>query len=380
MPSSDLDGVPRWLRVGAALSWRFLVVVAAAVLLGAAFSKLRVIMVPLVAALFLSTILAPPANWLHRHRWPRLLATWTVFLIASGLIAILVLGVLPTARTEFAALGVDIQIGVQRADSWLIKGPLHLSAKQVNSFTASLTRTVRSNQTGLLRGALSGVTVAAEIVAGLLLTLVLTFFMVNGGGRIFAWMVSSVGSEARSDQLMQLGNDLWRTVTGYVRGTAFNGAVNATALSVTLIVLGVPLVLPIAVLTVVGSFIPLVGGIVSGLLAALVTLVTKGPVDALVVVGATVLIHNMEGYLTGPLILGRAVRLHPMAILLVLATGSILDGIVGAFIAVPLASVLVTLVSAVRRSKLIVPGPDGTRPVPPPNGTGIQMPGTAGPD
>ncbi|MDA8393522.1 MAG: AI-2E family transporter [Actinomycetota bacterium] len=380
MSGSDVEGVPRWLRTGAALSWRLLVVVAAAVLLGAAFSRLRVIMVPLIAALFLATILAPPANWLHRRRWPRLLASWTVFLVAAGLIAVFVIGVLPTARSEFATLGVDIQLGLQRTDTWLIKGPLHLSAKQVNSFTVGLTRTVKSNQAGLLRGALSGVTVAAEIAAGVLLTLVLTFFMVNDGGKIFAWMVSAMGSESRSQQLVQLGNDLWRTVTGYVRGTAFNGAVNATALSITLIVLGVPLVLPIAVLTVIGSFIPLVGGIVSGLLAALVTLVTKGPLDALVVVGATILIHNMEGYLTGPLILGRAVRLHPMAILLVLAAGSILGGIVGAFIAVPLASVLVTLVSALRRSRLVVPGPDGARPVPPPNGTGIQMPGTAGPE
>ncbi|MGH9103774.1 MAG: AI-2E family transporter, partial [Acidimicrobiales bacterium] len=160
-------------------------------------------------------------------------------------------------------------------------------------------------------------------------------------------------SEERASQLRSLGSDVWRTLTGYVHGTAFNGFVNAVLLSIALLGLGVPLVLPIALLTFVGGFLPLVGGIVSGLLAALVTLVAKGPLYALIVVGCTVVIHNVEGYLSGPLVLRRAVSLHPVAILLVLAVGSIAGGVIGAFVAVPLTAVIVAFVGHMRRASLV---------------------------
>lgn len=351
---SGTTGVPYWLEAGAAISWRSLVVLVGLVVAGAAFYRLRVIVVPLVASLFLSTILAPPARWLHRHHWPRSLAALFVFVIAGGVLTGVTFGFLPTIRKQFALLGKEVIVGLHQTERWLVHGPLHLSQSQVGSIVASLTKVLNLSQTALLRGALSGVTIAAEVLGGLLLTIVLTFFFVKEGDRMWEAVISKAGSEYRRTQLRELGVEVWGTLTGYVRGTTFNGVVNATALSVALIILGVPLVVPIALVTIVGSFLPLVGGIVSGLLAALVALVTQGPLSALVVVGATVVIHNMEGYLTGPLVLGRAVRLHPVAILLVLAVGSILGHILGAFLAVPLASVVLAAGTALRRSRILM--------------------------
>lgn len=347
-------GVPSWLQIAAAWAWRVLVVAVAVFVAGMAFSRLHVVTVPLVAALFLATLLAPPAQWLRRHHVPGLLATWIVFLVVSGAIAGIVLGILPTARVEFATLGADLVKGLSRAQGWLVNGPLGLSRSEVKGSIAKIQGYIGKDQTTLLKGALSGVAVVGELAAGLLLTLVLTFFMVKDAPSLTAWAAGLVRNDVRARQARKLGRAVWGTLTGYVRGTAVNGVVNAAVLSLTLVLLGVPLVLPVALLTFVGSFIPLAGAIISGLLAALVTLVVKGPVAALVVVGATVLIHNLEGYLLGPLVLGRAVRLHPIAVLLALAVGSILGGIVGAFVAVPALALAVTVTAALRSAPLVV--------------------------
>lgn len=356
MSDTDRAGVPRWLASSAAFTWRALVLLAGVALVGVAFFRLRVVMVPLVSALFLSTILVPPTRWLQRRGVPRLVAAWLVFLTASAVIAALVLVVLPAAKSEFVALGNEVQVGLARTQSWLVKGPLRLSPSQVGALLGKVSHAIAVNQAGLLRGALSGVSIAAEVAAGILLTVVFTFFFVLDGELIAAWIVSLASDQRRVMQLEELGRVLWRTVTGYVRGTALNGAINAISLSIALAILGVPLVLPIALITVVGSFVPLVGGVVSGLLAALVTLVAKGPLAALVIVGVTVLIHNMEGYLTGPLVLGKAVRLHPVAILIILAIGSVLGGIIGAFVAVPTAAMILAALSVLRRPALAISG------------------------
>ncbi|MCU1426175.1 MAG: family transporter, partial [Actinomycetia bacterium] len=141
----------------------------------------------------------------------------------------------------------------------------------------------------------------------------------------------------------ELGRRTWMTMSGYIRGTAVNGLVNGALMTVDLLILGVPLAVPIGVLTFFGGFFPIVGAIAVGVLAALVALVAKGPVVALVVVGLTIVIHNVEGYLVGPLVLGRAVKLHPVAVLLALAVGGVVGGIVGAFVAVPTAAVVASV-------------------------------------
>jgi predicted PurR-regulated permease PerM len=195
--------------------------------------------------------------------------------------------------------------------------------------------------------ALQGVTIALELVVGLLLSLVTTFFFVKDGDKL-ARSALRITDRRRTEELQELGRRVWATLSGYVRGTTINGLINGTLMATALLILGVPLALPIGVLTFFGAYFPIVGSVATGTLAALVALASQGPVAALVVIGITVLIHNLEGYLVGPLVLGRAVHLHPLAVLLALAAGGVIAGIVGAFLAVPVTAVAVTTIQYYR--------------------------------
>jgi predicted PurR-regulated permease PerM len=353
------SAVPRWLESAAAYTWRLLVVAAGLVVLGLAFSKLLLIAIPVVGGLFLTTILSPPARWLRRHGVPPLLATWIVFVAALVVLGGIGFGLAPSVSHEFTTLGHELSRGIKQTEKWLETGPLHISKTEVNNYVKKIQKSVSSNQSKLVQGAVSGVTVVAEGVGGVLLSLVLTFFFVKDGEAITAWFVT-IFDQRRGADLREILRKSWLTLGGYVRGTAANGLVNAVVLALGLLVLGVPLVVPIAILTFVGAFIPLVGAIVAGVVAALVALVSKGAVAAGVVIGLTVVIHNLEGYLVGPLVLGRAVRLHPVAILLVLAVGTSLLGIVGAFVAVPITAVALGVQSHYRSARLQRPGAPGT--------------------
>lgn len=321
--------------------------------LGEAFARLQVVVVPVIVAIFASTVLAPPAYWLRRHGWPPLLATWGMFLFGLAVIGAIVFGLIPSVQSDFSALGKELNNGIHHIQQWLVSGPLHLSRHQVSTYINRAESTLTQNGTGLLKGALSGVTVVLQLVAGVLLAVILTFFFVKDGDKMGDWF-TGLFDERRARDLRGLGDAMWRVLTHYIRGTAANGAINSAVMAIVLLALGVPLVVPLALLTFVGGFIPLAGAIVSGLLAALVALVSKGPVAALILIGATILIHNLEGYIVGPQVLGRAVRLHPVAVILLLSLGTILGGIVGTFLAVPVAAVVIAVVHHYRRAKVTV--------------------------
>jgi len=338
---------PRWLARGASLGWRLLVIAGALYVLGILFGRLRLVVMPVIFALFLTAILAPPAQWLRRHRWPPLLATWAVFLLALAILVGLGFWFIPRVVDQFDNVGKQASQGFKDVQHWLTHGPFHLKQADIDKYINSAKHEVSSRQGTLLQGALTGVSLAIEVVTTTLLTVVITFFFVKDGDKISSWAVS-LADESREDELRAIGRRSWETLGGYVRGTAVNGVVNGTVMGITLAVIGVPLALPLAFLTFLGAFIPLVGAIVTGVLAALIALVAKGGVAALFVLGATIVIHNLEGYLVGPFVLGRAVHLHPVAVLLALTTGTILAGVLGAFMAVPVLSILVAIISYYR--------------------------------
>jgi predicted PurR-regulated permease PerM len=330
--------IPEWLDTGAAFAWRFLLVVAAVFVVAVVLNRLLVVVVPVIVAAMFTTVLAPFASWLRRHGWPPLLATWAVFFAAFAVIAAIVSWLVPTVSDEVTSLGHNAEHGVHQVQHWLVTGPLHLSRRQVRHDFDQIGHDFSANAGGY---ALQGATIAAEVVIGLLLSLVTTFFFVKDGDRLTAAALRLAGPERRAE-LSDLSQRAWATLTGYVRGTTANGVINGTLMGVGLAILGVPLALPIAVLTFVGAYFPLVGAFATGALAALVALASQGPVTALVVVGLTVLIHNVEGYLVGPIVLGRSVHLHPLAVLLALGVGGAIAGIIGAFLAVPVAAVAVS--------------------------------------
>jgi predicted PurR-regulated permease PerM len=345
--------IPRWLDTGAAIAWRLLLVALAIYVLGLVVQRLLVVVIPVALAAMVATVLVPPAHWLRRHGARPAVATWIVFLVGIALITGLFVWLVPTVSGQVTTLQHSAAHGINQVKHWLITGPLHLSRDELQHDIDRLSRDARMHASGF---ALQGATIALEVAAGLLLTLVTTFFFVKDGKRLARTTMQLFGRQ-RAAELPELGTLLWRTLTGYVRGTTINGLVNGTVIGIGLYLLGVPLSLPLAVLTFFGAYFPIVGSFLSGAVAALVALAANGPVSALAVVGLTVLIHNLEGYLVGPLVLGRSVELHPLAVLLVIAVGGVIAGIVGAFLAVPTAALVTTTVRFFRQTDLPVTEP-----------------------
>lgn len=317
-----------------AIAWRvaFLLVAAGAVVL--ALARVRVIVLPVVVALLLATVLAPPAQWLRRRGVPALAATWLVFLAAGVVLGVIVAYIVPTVAGELDDVASAVDDSVEQVQAWLTDGPLELSEDQVDRWVERAEDELRANRGRIVSGVLSGAVLFFELVAGALLTLVLTFFFVKDGPRMVSWALAQVHGQARDD-LREVGRRVWDTLGGYVRGSTLDGAVEAALKAIGLLVLGVPLVLPLAVLTFFGGYLPFAGAIASGLVAAAVALVAEGPVTALLVVALSVVIQNVEGDLLQPLIMGKVVKLHPVVILVSITTALAIGGLVGAFLAVP---------------------------------------------
>jgi len=325
-----------------ALAWRFLVVAAAAWIVLLLFTRLRVVVLPAIVALLISTLLVPIKEWLQRRGTPSLLATWATVLGSLLLLVGLVALIAPQVADELDNLGTSIRQGTEEVLSWLADGPLNLSRGEVNTYIDRAAEQLRANSSAITSGVLAGAVVAIEVVAGMFLTLVLVFFIIKDGDDMWEWVTNQFSASNRR-HVVAVGERTWQTLSGYVRGTALVALADAVLIGIALFVIGVPLIVPLMVLTFFGGFFPLVGATLAGAVAALVALVTTGPLDALLVVGAVTAIQQVEGDLLQPMVLGRAVRLHPVVILLSLTAGAVLAGIAGAFLAVPVAAVAASI-------------------------------------
>lgn len=326
------------LRVVSDYSWRFLVVVAAGYVLVYLVVKLRVVVLPVIGALFITAVLHPAVDRLRKRGWKPLLAAWVVLLIAIVLFAGFVAGVAyPTSR-EIDELGSSVRQGSEQVLGWLAEGPLDLSEEEVNGYLDDAGKALRENQNSIVSGVVSGARLVAEAIAGLILTLVLTFFFLKDGPALVRWLERLVPRRNR-DHAREIARRSWATIGAYLRGTATVALVDAVLIGILLLILGVPLVVPLALLTFIGGFFPLIGATLAGIVAALVALVTEGAFDALVVAAGILVIQQVEGDVLQPVIMGRAVRLHPVAILLALTAGAVIAGVVGAFLAVPIAAI-----------------------------------------
>ncbi len=342
------SAVPPALDRAAGLSWRFLVVAVAVTALGYLLLRLRLVVVPVFVGLLLATLLVPPVRWLRDAKgWPPLLATWSVLLGALAVVGGALVALVPELVDQFGQLGPRLEEAGADIESWLVDGPLGLSQDQIDRYVDSAIDQVRSNGSAITSGVVTGAYLAAELVAGTLLAMVLAFFFTKDGDRISAWMTRQVAPERRP-LARALGRRAWSTLAAYVRGTALVGLVDAVIIGVGLVLIGVPLVLPLAALTFLGAFFPLIGATLAGAVAALVALVSGGPGDALLVLAVVVVVQQVEGDVLAPLVMGRALRLHPVVILVVLTIGAVLAGLLGAFLAVPFTAVGAAVVNEAR--------------------------------
>jgi putative heme transporter len=250
-------------------------------------------------------------------------------------------------------LGTQLEEGVAEVERWLETGPHGVDDPDLRGAVDTAIDRVLDTDPGPL---VDGVTLAAEFLAGMLLAVVMEFFFVKDGPRIVYWVAGHLPAQ-RHVQARRAGAAAWAALGAYVRGTLVVGVVNGTVIGVGLVVLGVPLALPLGIITAVSAFFPLVGAVVAGTLAALVALVAGGVVDALVVVGLTVAVQQIEGDVLSPVVMGRALRLHPLVILIALTAGAITAGLLGAFLAVPLTGVAVAATAAARQKSRATPAP-----------------------
>jgi putative heme transporter len=364
LPTLARAGTVAWRIVGIGL------VVAFAFLL---FLRLRLVFLPLIVALFVSTMLEPFASRLKRAGWPPLLAAWTVFVAVIALVAGLLLLIVPQTVGQFEQLGEDLERSVREIEDWLVDGPLGLREDQVSAYTDQIVERLTGDGGEVTSRVIAGAQAAAEVLAGVALTGVLVFFFIKDGDRICAWALAHVGPHRRA--LAQASaRRAWETLAGYLRGTAITGSVDAVFIGLGLALLGVPLVVPLALLTFFGAFFPVIGAPLAGLVAVLVALVSGGLGTALAVLALVFVVQQVESYLLAPSIMGRMVRLHPVVVMVVLTTGGVLAGIIGAFLAVPITAVTVAVVGEVRRHEaaMALPPGDGVPPgdTPPP-ATGV---------
>jgi putative heme transporter len=353
-------GVPRWLEIAGGVAWRALAVGGAVVAVVLFLDRLRVVVLPIFIALLVTSLLLPPARWLRTRGLGDAASTAVVMVVAVLLLAGIIAAVAPSVGGQVDDLGNGLRAGTQEAASVLADPPFNLQQRGIRERIDESVDRLRENSGAVSRGVLSGAVLLGEAITGFLLTVLLTFFFLKDGGGIWAWLVG-LFAPGRRGAVDELGRRTFTALGGYVHGIAAVGFVDAVLIGILLAVLGVPLVLPLMILTFFAAFFPLIGAFTAGLAAALIALVFEGPVAALVVVGGIIVIQQVEGHLLYPIIMRRTVQLHPVAILLALGIGGVLAGIVGAFIAVPVASVI---------SVAIAYAHGGGAPAPPPTAEG----------
>lgn len=341
------DAVPWGLRVAAEVGWRLLVLAGVVYVLMRVIGSISLLVVVFAAGLLITALLQPTVARLRRIGLGRGFATFVTFIagfVAMGLIGwFVVWQVIENVDT----LTERVQQGIQDLRDWAIDGPFHVSEQQINDVTDNLNQWIGDNSEQLTSAGLETVTYLVEFLTGAVLTAFTTLFLLYDGRRIWEWALKFVPASAR-EGVAGAGPRAWMTLTGYVRGTVIVALIDAVGIGTGLYFLEVPLAVPLAVIVFLFSFIPIVGATVSGTLAVLVAFVTNGMFTALMVIILVVVVQQVEGHVLQPFILGRMVRVHPLAVVLAVSGGSLLAGIPGAVVAVPTVAVGNTVISYLR--------------------------------
>jgi len=361
-PAPDSQ-VPRLLQQAAAWSWRLLLVAIVIYLAFKVASALRLVVLPFIAALLLAALLQPLTARLRRVGLPPLAATWCTVLAAVVFLA--GLGVLTANRVsaDYPTLVTEVNHTVKEVQAYLAGPPFRINSVKLQNFSNQVVTFLVQHKSDIAGSLLIGGRIFLELAAGLVLTIFITFFLIKDGSHIWSFTVSGLRPEARR-RADEAGEAAWHALVNYVRGTTAVAAIHAVFIGLALWIIGVPLLVPFIILVFIAAFVPLIGILVVGALAIVVTLATKGWIAAVVLVAVFLVENQIEGHLLQPLVVGRIVRLHPLAIILVLAVGGIVAGIPGAIVAVPAAAVIFYAWPFLRQEQML---PE-QQPGPPPGG------------
>ncbi|GGI89514.1 AI-2E family transporter [Saccharopolyspora subtropica] len=351
--------VPRGLRVAAAVGWRLLVLAAVLWVCWQLFEMLYGEIVSVAVAALLAALMSPAVNWVVRRGVHRTLATVLVLVGGLGALAAVLAVVINTLVAGLAGLAEQLAASVEQIRTWLIRGPLSLSQQQLNQVFQQLTEGLRIDRGALPTTALATTGTVLRFLGGMLLGLFTLFFFLRDGARIWSFLVRITVPQPLRYRVREAGHAGFRTLVAYVRATAAVAFMDATAIGIGAAVLGVPLPFVLGVLVFLGAFVPYIGAVVTGGLAVLAALAANGLFTALIMLAVVVGVMQLEGHVLQPLLLGHAVRLHPLAVVLSVTSGFTLAGVGGAVLAVPLVASANTIIRALLDDARPQPGPTG---------------------
>ncbi|MFD5568352.1 AI-2E family transporter [Streptomyces cadmiisoli] len=341
------QAVPWGVRVAAEAGWRLLVLAGTVWVLMRVISAVQLVVLAFVGALLITALLQPTVARLRRYGVPRGPAT-----VLTAILGFVVMGLIGWFVTwqvmeNIGNVSDQVQDGIDELRRWLLDSPFHVTDKQINDIAENLRDAVGANTDQITSAGLEGVTVIVEALTGILLAVFSTLFLLYDGRRIWEWTLKLVPAAARPG-VAGAGPRAWQTLTAYVRGTVIVAMIDAIFIGLGIYFLDVPMAVPLAVFIFLGAFVPLVGAVVSGTLAVVVALVTQGVFTAVMTLVVVLAVQQIEGHILQPFILGRAVRVHPLAVVLSVAAGGLVAGIGGAVVAVPLVAVTNTVVGYLR--------------------------------
>lgn len=334
---------PSWLIRWGDISWR-LIAIGLVVFFGfRALRTISVVILAVVVAMFLAAVLWTPYQWLRARGLPGALASLLTLTAAVAVIVGVFVVIIPQVADSFETLSEDVAELLESGRQWLINGPLGLTEAQIEQYIQSLTEWAQSVGGNSLLG---GATAVIEVITGMFLAIVVTFFLLKDGRRLLDGLKSRVTRKTADN--LETGFRVGRySLAHYMGGIALVGLFDATLIAIALWIIGAPLVLPLAVMVFFGAFIPLIGAFVSGLFAVAVATVNGGLTDGLIILAVVIGVQQFEGDVIMPLVYGQTLRLHPLVILLGVTAGGIAFGLFGAFLAVPLIAVAVAIDEAI---------------------------------
>ncbi len=329
-----------WL---ATWSLRIVLIAAAAWVLGWIVGEFWVIILPISLALIITTVLWPITALLRRAYLPPALAALVTMLLAIGAFGGVIALVVPSVVSQAPELANQASGGVREIQAWLQGPPLNIREEQFAEYINTVVTGIQDSSSAIASGVFTGVGAVTSVMITLVLTLVLSFFFIKDGPGFLPWMGRVTGSPA-ARHVEEVLFRQWRTLSGFIRTQAIVSFVDAAFIGLGLVILGVPLAGPLVIITFVAGFIPIVGAFVAGALAVLVALVANGWITALILLGIIILVQQLEGNVLQPVLQSRSMNLHPVIVLLSVTAGSTLFGIIGAFLAVPVAAMVAVLV------------------------------------
>ena len=354
------------LRKLANWSLRFIIVVAAGYILYKLCQFIWVGLLPTILATIICSALWPPVKWLTNHKVPSWIASLGMLLVVLGVVSGILSAIAPSIASQINPISQKTVQGLRDLQHWLLGPPFNVNQTQLNRIVASITDKIQSSSTQIASAAINGVSTASNVVVTLLITFMLCFFFLKDGSKVLPWVKRVVGMPAYA-HIEELTLRCWTTLGGFIRTQCIVSAIDAVGIGIGMIVLKVPLAGPLAIITFMGGFIPIVGAFVSGFLAVLVAWVGVSFKAAIIMLIVIIVVQQLEGNVLSPILQSNAMDLHPVIVLLVVSAGGSLYGIVGAFLAVPITAVIAVILRYIveswdERAKIVVTNQPSEQP------------------